>query len=88
MKKATVGAVAGGDFDATSLPPQPLWEWFRQAETWLPLAQVGATNPRRVVAIARRLGLTPHWVGLRRAYTWGELELVIAELRRQQEVEP
>ena len=66
--------------------PRPLWEWFRSYETWLPLAQVGATNPRRVAATARRLGLTPNWVGLRRAYTWADLQMVIAELRQQQEV--
>jgi hypothetical protein len=68
-----------------STEPRPLWEWFR-TDAWLPLAQVGATDPRRVAATARRLGLAPSWVGLRRAYTWPDLQLVIAELRQQQEV--
>lgn len=68
--------------------PQPLWEWFRTEETWLPLAQVNGTNPRRVAAAARRLGLPPKYVGLRRAYTWADLELVIAELAQQLEAQP
>jgi hypothetical protein len=65
--------------------PRPLWEWFRTDETWLALAQVGATDPRRVAAAARRLGLTPRWSDLKRAYSWADLQLVIAELRQQQE---
>ncbi len=68
-------------FDA----PQPLRFWLRDETTWLELARSGATNPRRVAAVARRLwpNRPPTGVGLKRAYRWSELKQIAAVLRQE-----
>ena len=55
----------------------PLRHWLRSVETWQALAGAQLTHPRRVAAAARRHGISAHWHGRVRVWSWRELELLV-----------